>query len=238
MSEYKLRKDEIDLLSLAQKGCLESRNLFINQNLNLVHYFVKKNSENASFHDDLVQEAILGMAKAVDKFDFEKGNRFSTYAIFWIRRSLIKYRREKIAMIRVPYYIYNTYGREKKSGEKDSERLKDINKKLSMARHISSFDDPIFNEGPLIIEETLTATNPCIEETILQEEKFKEVHLALKLLPERERQILEYRYGFYEGREYLLKEIAFLYNLSKERVRQLEKRALKRLREILTDGYN
>lgn len=238
MDECNLQKDERTLLNLAQKGCLESRNLFIDQNLKLVYYFVKRNSENAFFYEDLVQEAILGMTMAVDKFDFRKGNKFSTYASFWIRRYLIKYRREKMEMIRVPDYIYDMYGREKRSGKKNSRLMKDITKKLSMTSHISSFDDLIFPEGSLVIEKALSSAIPCVEETILQEEKFKEIHLALKLLPERERQILEYRYGFYDDKDYILKEIASLYNLSKERVRQLEKRALKKLKEILVDCPN
>ncbi|RMF91860.1 MAG: sigma-70 family RNA polymerase sigma factor [Nitrospinota bacterium] len=201
---------------------------------------------------DLIQEGNQGLLKAIEKFDYRRQLRFSTYASWWIRQYLNRAIAEYARTIRLPAHIidtltkirqataelYRKLGREPTSGEIAQEigiSLKKVRHLLEITQETISLDKPLGEgeEEEYTLNELVAQTeeeSPL--DTLLVKELDKQIDTLLTSLSPKEAQILRLRFGFNEGKTYTLQEIGELFGVSKERVRQLERRAINKLRNI------
>lgn len=223
----------------------EAKNRLILANLRLVISVAKKSLGNGLPLIDLISEGNLGLIKAIEKFDYTKGHRFSTYAVWWIKQAIKKAIINIGRDIRIPSYkheqlsklnkIINEYSHEK--GEQPSveyiaERLNIKANKVILL--LNEFQDILsFNEtiGDNIFLEDIIGKEDNVEELIIKEEQLIEMKELLEnVLTTREREILELRYGLYNSKIHTLKDIGVILNITRERVRQIEKKAITKLK--------
>ncbi len=223
----------------------EAKNRLILANLRLVISVAKKSLGNGLPLIDLISEGNLGLIKAIEKFDYTKGHRFSTYAVWWIKQAIKKAIINIGRDIRIPSYkheqlsklnkIINEYSHE--NGEQPSveyiaERLNIKANKVILL--LNEFQDILsFNEtiGDNIFLEDIIGKEDNVEELIIKEEQLIEMKELLEnVLTTREREILELRYGLYNSKIHTLKDIGVILNITRERVRQIEKKAITKLK--------
>lgn len=223
----------------------EAKNRLILANLRLVISVAKKSLGNGLPLIDLISEGNLGLIKAIEKFDYTKGHRFSTYAVWWIKQAIKKAIINIGRDIRIPSYkheqlsklnkIINEYSHE--NGEQPSveyiaERLNIKANKVILL--FNEFQDILsFNEtiGDNIFLEDIIGKEDNVEELIIKEEQLIEMKELLEnVLTTREREILELRYGLYNSKIHTLKDIGVILNITRERVRQIEKKAITKLK--------
>lgn len=244
-------EEEVDLARRAQQGEDEARQIMIESNLRLVIKIAKGYLNRGMAFLDLIEEGNLGLMHALDKFDPERGFRFSTYATWWIRQSIERALMNQTRTIRLPVHVIkelNIYRRaarelEDKLGESATpERIaqmvdrpiEDVKKVLNSDDTVASMDSPITQDDRNLFEFVPDRDQPDPEK-ILSDENFQE-HLLnwLNELPEREREIIQRRFGIGEYDEkQTLDEVGEAVGLTRERVRQLQKIAQKHLRRIL-----
>lgn len=244
-------EEEITLSRKVQKGDQAARDKMIRSNLRLVISIAKRYVNLGVPLSDLIEEGNIGLMKGVEKFDPERGFRFSTYAAWWIKQGVSRAVIDQGKMIRVPVYMNEAILKYKKALEKLTHKLKrkprfgEVAKKMkipvkrvrelekSIAK-MSSLDAPIGETGVGQIKDIIEDTN--IVSPDAQLEKFFEKERALEflnMLNERERQILELRYGLKDGDTHTLAEIAKVLGVSRERVRQIEAATIKKIRHII-----
>lgn len=246
-------QEEIDLAKKIQKGDKKAREQMIRSNLRLVISIAKRYSNLGVPLSDLIEEGNIGLMKSVDKFDPNRGFRFSTYAAWWIKQGISRAIIDQGKMIRVPVYMNEEILKYKKAIEEMTHKLKrkprlgEIAKKLqvpvdkikelegSIAK-MSSLDAPIGEDGDGqvkdIIEDNSMAAPDEQLEVFFNKERAK---MILTTLSERERKIIEMRFGLGDGETYTLAEIAEKLGVSRERVRQLEEATIKKLRQVIKD---
>ncbi len=245
-------KQEIDLSKKAQKGDEHARKSMIRGNLRLVINIAKRYMHLGIPLLDLVEEGNLGLMKAVDKFDPKKGYRFSTYAAWWIKQGITRSISEQGKMIRVPVYMNELISKWKKKKESLTQKLhrvpadRDIAKlmrlpkdkveqiNLWMSTTTSSLDAPIGDDDEgqvvdLIEDETAQSPDEGIEHMMDKER----VDNLMGIMSVREREILDMRFGLADSKPQTLAEIALKVNVSRERVRQIEEAALRKLRKFV-----
>ena len=224
----------------------EAKNRLILANLRLVISVAKKSLGNGLPLIDLISEGNLGLIKAIEKFDYTKGHRFSTYAVWWIKQAIKKAIINIGRDIRIPSYkheqlsklnkIINEYSHE--NGEQPSveyiaERLNIKANKVILL--LNEFQDILsFNEtiGDNIFLEDIIGKEDNVEELIIKEEQLIEMKELLEnVLTTREREILELRYGLYNSKIHTLKDIGVILNITRERVRQIEQKVIQKLKE-------
>jgi RNA polymerase primary sigma factor len=238
----------VDQLSRVAGRAHEARSHVAEANLRLVISIAKKYTNRGQSFLDLVQEGNIGLMKAVEKFEYRRGYKFSTYAVWWIRQALTRSIADQARTIRIPVHMIEIITRlwrtqkqlsQELGREPTAEDLADemrlpvsrINGLLKMARQPVSLDAPVgedadVNIGDLIEDKAAENPRHAASQALLKER----LGHVLKLLTERERKILEMRFGLLDGFGHTLEEIGCLYNVTRERIRQLEAKALRKLR--------
>lgn len=253
---YKLlsKEDEYELLRrIKEENDEQARQLLILSNLRLVISVAKKSLNSGLPLIDLISEGNLGLIKAINKFDYTKGHRFSTYAIWWIKQSIKKAIINTGRDIRIPSYKYEQYSKVNriiseyvlKHGVQPSNAYiaDELNlKENKVALLINEFQEIIsLNEviGENIFLEDIIGTDTDIESDIIKEDQINEMRKLLdNVLTPREKEILEYRYGLYNMKVHTLKEIGEMLGITRERVRQIEKKAIVKLKQHFANYKN
>jgi RNA polymerase primary sigma factor len=243
------REKEVELAREARKGSCEAKSRLVEANLRFVVTVARKYQNQGLPLIDLISEGNLGLCAAVDRFDVEKGYHFISYAVWWIRQSILRALCEKTRMIRLPFNRANELMKIEKArrelsrhreSEPDAEEIADYLKldRDRVRRLLNISQETLFLEKPLSPEKDSGTLTDTLEDTrggnpeqvamnALLQELIEEV---LDTLHGREAEVIKLRFGL-DGRKALsLREIADRLNLTKERIRQIEKCALKRLR--------
>ena len=240
-------EEEKGLSQRILKGDKKAREVLINANLRLVVKIAKGYLSNDMELIDLIQEGNLGLIKAADKFDFKKNVRFSTYASFWIKQSIARALSNKSRMIRLPHRKeekLRKITRAQNRLSKDFGRTPDV---LELAVETRLEEDEIdrilkLPDKVLSIESTHDETNYSLK-NVVEDPKYNPDYLVmrnylrektqemLKILTEKEKKVLLMRYSFFSGEKNTLKDIGQKLSISPETVRQIEMRALKKIRE-------
>ncbi|MDK1021784.1 MAG: RNA polymerase sigma factor RpoD/SigA [Candidatus Hydrogenedentes bacterium] len=241
-------KEELRVARLVLEGDAEARRLIIVSNLRLVVSIAKKYLYYGLPLLDLIEEGNLGLMKAAERFDPERGCKFSTYATWWIRQAVTRALSNFGRTVRIPVYVTDNITRYKKTAEKlyiktgkkpeVEEMAKEMGIKVKEAEKLRSFVDSV---SPL---ENLDSTDtdngrgipeqfqPArLDQAIVQFELDQQMEELMKELTEREAGIIKYRYGLTDGKAHTLEETGREFSLTRERIRQIEKNVLKRLSE-------
>jgi len=242
--------EEQELTRKAAENDPEARERLIKSNLRLVVSLAKKyygRSKKLSFLD-LIQEGNIGLAKAVDKFDWRRGFKFSTYATWWIRQSITRAMADHARTVRLPVHIIEALYKMNKARTFLAEELgrdpapeeiasylgmpsQKVQKLLKLTQDVTYLEKPVGDQEETLLGELIKdekSASPEREATLaIYREKLR---LAIEDLPEREKQVLMLRYGFKDGVMHTLEEIGRIFGVTRERVRQLEIKAIEKLK--------
>jgi RNA polymerase primary sigma factor len=235
-------------IEVLQKELIRTKHLFAEANLRLVISVAKRYRDRGLPFLDLIQEGNLGLLRAIEKFDHHRGFKFSTYATYWIRQSISRSIGDRSRTVRLPVHLQDNLrrmqrvkddltaqlGREPRIEEIAHEIGETIERARSMENLTLSFvslDTPIDDDGKLELSEVIPDQFHHSPATSLEEKTaLEDIEEALTHLSDREREIVRLRYGLKDGKNYTLEELGQMLGVTRERVRQLEMKALKILR--------
>lgn len=240
------KEREYELLKRVKAGDLEAKNEIIHSNLRLVVNVAKNYySKNMSFID-LISEGNIGLIRAIEKFDLNKSNRFSTYAVWWIKQAIGKAIITKGRDIRIPTYKHELLNKVNKylintsmirgatpTAAEIAKELgieeKKIEKLMDEFKEVISLNSTIGND--IYLEDTLSISSiENMEENLIEKINIEDINKKIKELTIREQEVLTLRYGLKGEDKYTLEEIGKNLNLTRERVRQIEKKSLEKLK--------
>lgn len=241
-------EEELEIAKKIKDGDPRSKQKLTESNLRLVVSIAKRYVGRGLSFLDLIQEGNLGLIKAVDKYDYTKGYKFSTYATWWIRQAITRAIADQSRTIRIPVHmseiINKTYRMQRELLQKlgreatETELAKAMNMSIKKVREIIkissdpvSLDTPVGEEddshlGDFIKDETMQSPEDAADEMVLHDQ----IRKMLDTLTDREREVIELRFGLKDGKGCTLEEVGQRFNVTRERIRQIEAKALRKMK--------
>ena len=247
-SRYPLltREEEVELAKRIERGDLAAKERLINSNLRLVIKFARRYQGHGLPLQDLVQEAMLGLIRAAEKFDWLRGYKFSTYAVLWIKQAIQRGLDNTGRPVRIPAHVAQrertvtrTEGQLRAKLDRDPTEeeiaaeakvpLDEVKAVRDLTRVTTSLDAPVGEDGETSLGELHAESAPGVEEEIVERHQEAAVSAALEALPDDERRVIQLRFGTGGEAETSVRDVARTLGVSQQRARQLEAKGLRRL---------